>query len=68
MISTSSISSPYNPVSEDLPHDKAKLVPDTFTTWQSVFEIVNSPSAVLLWQFSYKGIKVLVLGSLENDD
>ena len=50
------------------PHDEAELVPDTLTTWQSVFEIVNCPSTFLLWQFSYKGIEILLLGCLENDD
>jgi hypothetical protein len=52
----------------NLPHDKAQLVPNTLSTWKSVLEIVNRPSTFLLRQFTNKGVKVLLLRSLEDDN
>lgn len=55
-------------MSDDSPHDKAELVPDTLSTWKSVLKVVDRPSAFLLWQLADKGVKVLFRRFLEDDD
>ena len=52
----------------DSPLHKSQFVPNPFSPWQRVLEIIHRPSTFLLRQFSDKLVKVLVIRSLEDDD